>query len=112
MSTFLGFSFLICFIGGMLSVFLMGCYDEKRDKWLTVTKVNKMCDVNSSFKYQFELKWEIMSVVVGTHRTRRCHPGGTAGSARYGEDRQGRGEATELVTCQKIYGTGFCGKGS
>ncbi|XP_036142769.1 DNA ligase 3 [Monomorium pharaonis] len=26
--------------GGMLSVFLMGCYDEKRDKWLTVTKVH------------------------------------------------------------------------
>ncbi|XP_018399416.1 PREDICTED: DNA ligase 3 [Cyphomyrmex costatus] len=26
--------------GGMLSVFLMGCYDKKRDKWLTVTKVH------------------------------------------------------------------------
>ncbi|XP_011168982.2 DNA ligase 3 [Solenopsis invicta] len=26
--------------GGMLSVFLMGCYDQKRDKWLTVTKVH------------------------------------------------------------------------
>ncbi|XP_012058666.1 PREDICTED: DNA ligase 3 [Atta cephalotes] len=26
--------------GGMLSVFLMGCYDEKHDKWLTVTKVH------------------------------------------------------------------------
>ncbi|KAG5347662.1 DNLI3 ligase, partial [Acromyrmex charruanus] len=26
--------------GGMLSVFLMGCYDERRDKWLTVTKVH------------------------------------------------------------------------
>lgn len=26
--------------GGMLSVFLMGCYDEEHDKWLTVTKVH------------------------------------------------------------------------
>ncbi|XP_011338328.1 DNA ligase 3 isoform X3 [Ooceraea biroi] len=26
--------------GGVLSVFLMGCYDEERDKWLTVTKVH------------------------------------------------------------------------
>ncbi|XP_011866733.1 PREDICTED: DNA ligase 3 isoform X2 [Vollenhovia emeryi] len=26
--------------GGIMSVFLMGCYDEKRDKWLTVTKVH------------------------------------------------------------------------
>ncbi|CAL1678471.1 unnamed protein product [Lasius platythorax] len=26
--------------GGILSVFLMGCYDEERDKWLTVTKVH------------------------------------------------------------------------
>ncbi|XP_018313454.1 DNA ligase 3 [Mycetomoellerius zeteki] len=26
--------------GGMLSVFLMGCYDERHDKWLTVTKVH------------------------------------------------------------------------
>ncbi|XP_014471668.1 PREDICTED: DNA ligase 3 [Dinoponera quadriceps] len=26
--------------GGMLSIFLMGCYDEERDKWLTVTKVH------------------------------------------------------------------------
>ncbi|XP_071565842.1 DNA ligase 3 [Temnothorax nylanderi] len=26
--------------GGILSVFLMGCYDEERGKWLTVTKVH------------------------------------------------------------------------
>ncbi|XP_077279492.1 DNA ligase 3 isoform X2 [Temnothorax americanus] len=26
--------------GGILSVFLMGCYDERRGKWLTVTKVH------------------------------------------------------------------------
>ncbi|XP_043252498.1 DNA ligase 3 [Colletes gigas] len=26
--------------GGMMSVFLMGCYDEKRQVWLTVTKVH------------------------------------------------------------------------
>ncbi|EFN89653.1 DNA ligase 3 [Harpegnathos saltator] len=26
--------------GGMMSIFLMGCYDEKSDKWLTVTKVH------------------------------------------------------------------------
>lgn len=26
--------------GGIMSVFLMGCYDERRDKWLTVTKVH------------------------------------------------------------------------
>lgn len=34
--------FLFSFTGGMLSIFLMGCYDEERDKWLTVTKVNQM----------------------------------------------------------------------
>ncbi|XP_031835659.2 DNA ligase 3 [Nomia melanderi] len=26
--------------GGMMSIFLMGCYDEDSDKWLTVTKVH------------------------------------------------------------------------
>ncbi|KAK2581838.1 hypothetical protein KPH14_002304 [Odynerus spinipes] len=26
--------------GGMMSIFLMGCYDPKTDKWLTVTKVH------------------------------------------------------------------------
>jgi len=28
--------------GGTLSGFLMGYYDEEDDKWLTVTKINKM----------------------------------------------------------------------
>ena len=28
-------------LGGMKSVFLMGCYDEDRDTWVTVTKVGK-----------------------------------------------------------------------
>lgn len=34
-------SFLIFdrFLGGMMSVFLMGCYDEDRGNWVTVTKV-------------------------------------------------------------------------
>lgn len=27
------------FLGGMMSVFLMGCYDEDRGNWVTVTKV-------------------------------------------------------------------------
>lgn len=26
--------------GGIMSIFLMGCYDEDQDKWLTVTKVH------------------------------------------------------------------------
>lgn len=27
------------FLGGMMSIFLMGCYDEDHDNWVTVTKV-------------------------------------------------------------------------
>lgn len=32
----------LCFFasGGMMSVFLMGCYDEAKDVWCTVTKVH------------------------------------------------------------------------
>jgi DNA ligase-3 len=31
---------VLCFTGGMMSVFLMGCYDPANQKWCTVTKVH------------------------------------------------------------------------
>lgn len=34
----------ICILGGMMSIFLMGCYDSDADKWLTVTKVSASKD--------------------------------------------------------------------
>lgn len=37
-----------------MSIFLMGCYDEKRDKWLTVTKVNTTISLNYAFLYSHE----------------------------------------------------------
>ncbi|XP_072763231.1 DNA ligase 3 isoform X2 [Anoplolepis gracilipes] len=41
--------------GGILSVFLMGCYDERRDKWLTVTKVHTGHDDSTLAALQDEL---------------------------------------------------------
>ncbi|GAB1868521.1 DNA ligase [Camponotus japonicus] len=41
--------------GGMLSIFLMGCYDEERDKWLTVTKVHTGHDDTTLMALQDEL---------------------------------------------------------
>ncbi|KAL6424114.1 hypothetical protein ACFW04_009769 [Cataglyphis niger] len=41
--------------GGMLSIFLMGCYDEERDKWLTVTKVHTGHDDTTLMELQNQL---------------------------------------------------------
>ncbi|XP_053605193.1 DNA ligase 3 [Plodia interpunctella] len=41
--------------GGMMSVFLMGCYDARRKKWLTVTKVHTGHDDNTLDRLQKEL---------------------------------------------------------
>ncbi|KAG8037370.1 hypothetical protein G9C98_005580 [Cotesia typhae] len=42
--------------GGMKSIFLMGCYDEDRDKWLTVTKVHSGHDDDTLAKLQDQLE--------------------------------------------------------
>lgn len=42
--------------GGMMSVFLMGCYDTDRDVWLTVTKVHTGHDDATLEKLQDELE--------------------------------------------------------
>lgn len=41
--------------GGMMSVFLMGCYDEDRDMWVTVTKVHTGHDDDTLAKLQDQL---------------------------------------------------------
>ncbi|XP_013192403.2 DNA ligase 3 [Amyelois transitella] len=41
--------------GGMMSVFLMGCYDSRRKKWLTVTKVHTGHDDSTLDRLQKEL---------------------------------------------------------
>ncbi|XP_070172675.1 DNA ligase 3 isoform X2 [Polyergus mexicanus] len=41
--------------GGILSIFLMGCYDEERDKWLTVTKVHTGHDDTTLAELQDQL---------------------------------------------------------
>ncbi len=41
--------------GGMKSVFLMGVYDEKKDKWLTVTKVGNGFDDKTLAKLQKQI---------------------------------------------------------
>ncbi|XP_024939791.1 DNA ligase 3 isoform X2 [Cephus cinctus] len=41
--------------GGMMSIFLMGCYDEERDCWLTVTKVHTGHDDATLAQLQSEL---------------------------------------------------------
>lgn len=41
--------------GGMMSVFLMGCYDEDRDNWVTVTKVHTGHDDATLASLQDEL---------------------------------------------------------
>lgn len=41
--------------GGMMSVFLMGCFDTHRKKWVTVTKVHTGHDDNTLEKLQKEL---------------------------------------------------------
>ncbi len=41
--------------GGMKSVFLMGVYDEKQDKWLTVTKVGNGFDEKTLGKMQKQI---------------------------------------------------------
>ncbi|XP_046411697.1 DNA ligase 3 isoform X1 [Neodiprion fabricii] len=42
--------------GGMMSVFLMGCFDEDRNRWLTVTKVHTGHDDVTLERLQGELK--------------------------------------------------------
>ncbi|BES96201.1 DNA ligase [Nesidiocoris tenuis] len=47
--------------GGMMSVFLMGCYDEDRDVWCTVTKVHTGHDDSTLARLQKELVMEKIS---------------------------------------------------
>uniref|UniRef100_A0A0A9WG25 DNA ligase n=2 Tax=Lygus hesperus TaxID=30085 RepID=A0A0A9WG25_LYGHE len=47
--------------GGMMSVFLMGCYDENRKNWCTVTKVHTGHDDSTLAKLQKELDMEKIS---------------------------------------------------
>lgn len=42
--------------GGLMSIFLMGCYDEDIDKWVTVTKVHSGHDDATLDKLQKELE--------------------------------------------------------
>lgn len=42
--------------GGMMSVFLMGCHDARRNKWVTVTKVHTGHDDNTLERLQKELE--------------------------------------------------------
>ncbi|XP_046733837.1 DNA ligase 3-like [Diprion similis] len=44
--------------GGMMSVFLMGCFDEDRNRWVTVTKVHTGHDDVTLDRLQGELKME------------------------------------------------------
>lgn len=58
-----------------MSVFLMGCYDEDRDNWVTVTKVRNKVHINvrltpTKFKIRFD---------AGTHWSRRCNFGKPSG---------------------------------
>ena len=62
--------------GGMMSVFLMGVYDEKTDKWLTVTKVGNGHDDKTLEKINKELevvkigkKWEKVPNWLSVNRT-------------------------------------------
>ncbi|KAF6209099.1 hypothetical protein GE061_014842 [Apolygus lucorum] len=47
--------------GGMMSVFLMGCYDENRKNWCTVTKVHTGHDDSTLARLQKELDMEKIS---------------------------------------------------
>lgn len=51
--------------GGMMSVFLMGCYDPKSKMWLTVTKVGNGHDDKTLGRIQKELSVEKISKVSG-----------------------------------------------
>ncbi|XP_059058688.1 DNA ligase 3 [Achroia grisella] len=42
--------------GGMMSVFLMGCFDELRDRWVTVTKVHTGHDDSTLERLQVQLE--------------------------------------------------------
>ncbi|XP_050665255.1 DNA ligase 3 isoform X2 [Leptidea sinapis] len=48
--------------GGMMSVFLMGCHDQRRNKWLTVTKVHTGHDDSSLDRLQKELTPLMMKI--------------------------------------------------
>lgn len=47
--------------GGMMSVFLMGCYDERINKWCTVTKVHTGHDDAALERLQTQLKMDKIS---------------------------------------------------
>ena len=49
--------------GGMMSVFLMGCYDPKAKQWLTVTKCGNGHDDKTLARIQKELAVEKISKV-------------------------------------------------
>ncbi|KAF6021646.1 LIG3 [Bugula neritina] len=46
----------LCFTGGMMSVFLMGCYNPAAKRWCTVTKVSGGHDDETLKRLQTELK--------------------------------------------------------
>ncbi|XP_022127272.2 DNA ligase 3 [Pieris rapae] len=48
--------------GGMMSVFLMGCHDRRRNKWVTVTKVHTGHDDNTLERLQKELAPLMMKI--------------------------------------------------
>ncbi|XP_049862584.1 DNA ligase 3 isoform X3 [Schistocerca gregaria] len=48
--------------GGMMSVFLMGCYDTYRDKWCTVTKVHTGHDDKTLERLQDELGPQVTKI--------------------------------------------------
>ena len=48
--------------GGNLSVFLMGCYDEKNNIWKTVTKVHTGHDDKTLDRLQGELKPNMIQI--------------------------------------------------
>lgn len=57
-----------------MSVFLMGCYDEDRGNWVTVTKVSKLNVVSLTKSTKFKIRLD-----AGTHWSRRCNLGKPSG---------------------------------
>lgn len=51
--------------GGMMSIFLMGCYDPKSEKWCTVTKCSGGHDDATLARLQTELDMVKISKVRG-----------------------------------------------
>lgn len=70
--------------GGMMSIFLMGCYDPKSEKWCTVTKCSGGHDDATLARLQTELDMVKISKVrwaLAWRRSEECSAKGSVKAA-------------------------------